>query len=522
MTTPAPAALRPEILGIPDPIKIVGGLLSGAAKTVAGSVFGELAKLVVQALNKALASLATLWVNVGTPQLATSTGGSEPSPTVAYIQGHLWFVMTAAAVMGVIAGCGRMVWEQRAEAGRDVLRGVVVFVLVSGAGLAVVSLAVDAADGFSTWIINGALAQESFGSAMTELLAISPTTTGALGLLLVILMGFLGLLASVIQIMLMVVRGGMLVVLAGVLPLCASFTGTQAGRQWFRKAAGWLVAFVLYKPAAAIVYATAIRLSTSGVFGPGGLVGVITGLALMIVALLALPALMRFVVPMVGTIAAGGAGATLGAAAAAATLAMPSGAVGLGARGAGAMAAGAAGGGRGGGGGGGGGDDQPKGAGPTPSVDRSAASPAGSTADAADGEAAAVGAPSRGSAAAVRALPVAAAPAVAGAASGAAGSAAAGATTVRPGRAAGAPDGGPGSTPGRAGAATDRRTAHVREAASGPAGASPAGPAPTRTAAGGVRTGLAGAQLAAAGAAGAVDGPGSDDSEPTGSQGDRS
>ena len=514
--------MKPAIFGIPNPIKIVGGLLSGAAKTVAGSVFGELAKLVAQALNKALASLATLWVNVGTPQLATSTGGSEPSPTVAYIQGHLWFVMTAAAVVGVIAGCGRMVWEQRAEPGRDVLRGVVVFVLVSGAGLAVVSLAVDAADGFSTWIINGALAQESFGSAMTELLAISPTT-GALGLLLVILMGFLGLLASVIQIMLMVVRGGMLVVLAGVLPLCASFTGTQAGRQWFRKAAGWLVAFVLYKPAAAIVYATAIRLSTSGVFGPGGLVGVVTGLALMIVALLALPALMRFVVPMVGTIAAGGAGATLGAAAAAATLAMPSGAVGLGAHGAGAMAAGAAGGGHGaaGGGGGGGDRDQPKGAGPTPNLDRSTAPPAGSTDDASAGETAAVGAPSRGSAAAVRALPVAATPALAGAAGGAAGSAAGGGATVRPGGAEGAPSGGAGSTSGTAQAATNRRvaTAPARVAASGPAGASPAEPPPMQTTAGGVGTGLVGAQLAAAGAAGAVDGPGRDDSEPTGSQG---
>src|ERR1700721_4081466 len=107
----------------PNPIKIVGGLLGGAAQTVAGSVFGELAKLVVQALNKALASMATLWVNVGTPQLATTAGGQQPSPTVAYIQGHLWFLMTAAAVIGVIVGCGRMVWEERAAPGRHVIPG---------------------------------------------------------------------------------------------------------------------------------------------------------------------------------------------------------------------------------------------------------------------------------------------------------------------------------------------------------------------------------------------------------------
>src|ERR1700733_3496745 len=179
----------------PNPIKIVGSLLGGAAQSVAGSVFGELAKLVVQALNKAPASMATLWINVGPPQLATTTGGQQPSPTVAYIQGHLWFLMTAAAVMGVIVGCGRMVWEQRAAPGRDVIRGLVVFVLVMGSGLAVVSLAVDAADGFSSWVIGGAVANESFGSALTELIGLTAPVTGGLGLLLVILFGFFALLA---------------------------------------------------------------------------------------------------------------------------------------------------------------------------------------------------------------------------------------------------------------------------------------------------------------------------------------
>jgi type IV secretion system protein TrbL len=353
---------------LPNPIKIIGGLLGGAAQSVAGSVFGELAKLVVQALNKALASMATLWINVGTPQLATTTGGQQPSPTVAYIQGHLWFLMTAAAVIGVIIGCGRMVWEQRAAPGRDVIRGLVVFVLVMSSGLAVVSLAVDAADGFSSWVISGAVANESFGSALTEIVGLTPQVTGGLGLLLVILFGFFALLASLIQIVLMVIRGGMLVLLAGVLPLTAAFTGTQAGRQWFRRAVSWLVAFILYKPAAAIVYATAIRLSTSGVFGSGGVVGVVTGLTLMIVALLALPALMRFVAPMVGVIASGGAGAMVGAGAAAASLAMPSGAV----RVAGATAGRSIPGG-GGSGGGRGRGPEPSGSAPTPPSDRAPA-----------------------------------------------------------------------------------------------------------------------------------------------------
>ena len=38
--------------------------------------------------------------------------------------------------------------------------------------------------------------------------------------------------------MLMLVRGGMLVLLVGTLPLIAAFSNTEMGGQWFRKAIG--------------------------------------------------------------------------------------------------------------------------------------------------------------------------------------------------------------------------------------------------------------------------------------------
>ena len=482
------------VFGIPNPIKIVGGLLGSAAQSVASSVFGELAKLVVQALNKALASMATLWINVGTPQLATSAGGQQPSPTVAYIQGHLWFLMTAAAVMGVIVGCGRMVWEQRAAPGRDVIRGLVIFVLVMGSGLAVVSLAVDAADGFSSWVISGAVANESFGSAMTEIIGLTPQVTGGLGLLLVILFGFFALLSSLIQIVLMVIRGGMLVLLAGVLPLAAAFTGTQAGRQWFRRAVSWLVAFILYKPAAAIVYATAIRLSTSGVFGAGGVVGVVTGLTLMIVALLALPALMRFVAPMVGVIASGGAGTMLGAGVAAASLAMPSGAVRAAGVTAGRSIAGGGGGGRGATGGGPGGQG-PSGSAPAPPGDRTPSG--GPSSGGGDGARPLADAPSR-----MRPP----------------GGIAASPGGVSAGSGSGATVAGSGGVSLNAGGG---RSVAARSGTAGAAvNASVVGEGRASAAAGGVARGsaLVAAQLAG-GAEGTVSGHGTDEREPSGSQG---
>jgi type IV secretion system protein TrbL len=126
-----------------------------------------------------------------------------------------------------------------------------------------------------------------------------------------------------------VVRSGMLVILAGILPTTAAFTNTEMGRQWFQKAVGWTIAFILYKPAAAIVYSVAFLLMGNN-SGQSALIGSITGFTLMIVALFALPALMRFVTPMVSAVASGS-----GAAAGAAVGAIATGAVSLGRSGSG-------------------------------------------------------------------------------------------------------------------------------------------------------------------------------------------
>lgn len=278
-----------------------------------------------------VADLGTLWVRIGTPNLTSTGGGSAPSDPVAFIQTHLWWYMTALAVLGVLVGSARMAWQQRAEPGRDVLKGLAVYVAVSGAGVATIALLVSAADDFSTWIISQSLNGTSFGANITVLLGLtgaSAVTGNLLGPILIIVLGLLALLASLIQIFLMVVRGGMLVILAGILPTAAAAAigGLESGKHWLKRSTAWLVAFALYKPAAAIVYAVAFRLVGSDVFGAGGVVGVVTGLALMLLALLALPALMRFVTPLVAAVASGGAGGVLGAGAAAAVT-MPTGAM---------------------------------------------------------------------------------------------------------------------------------------------------------------------------------------------------
>lgn len=251
-------------------------------------------------------------------------GPSHVGGPVLFLQDSLWWYMSAAAVLSVLIGGARMAWEQRAEPGRDVLKSLMTLIIVAGAGVTVIGLLVQAADGFSTWIIDKSLqctgtsgTGTCFGQNMGKLLVITTAAGGSLGVLLIIVLGLIAILASVIQMALMVARGGMLVLLAGFLPLSASFTNTETGKGWFRKTVAWTIAFVLYKPAAAIVYGTAFQLV--GQINKNGtpLLSVVTGLMLMILALFALPALMRFVTPMVAA-TAGGAGAAMALGAAAA------------------------------------------------------------------------------------------------------------------------------------------------------------------------------------------------------------
>lgn len=331
----------------------------GAANAVAqgaDSALQVLATSVNEALGSALASLGTAWTQLATPNLTGSGAGAE---TVTFLRDSVGWYVAALAVLAVIVGGARLAWEQRGAPLLELVKALGTLAIVSGASITGIGLAVVAADGFSTWVIERSTSGTDFAQNLTTLIALNAQGNAVL----VIVLGVAAVFASFAQIMLMIARAGMLVILTGLLPLTAAFTTTETGRTWFRRALGWTLAFVLYKPAAAIVYATAFRLVGADVFGEDGLVTVLVGLVLMVLALFALPALLRFVTPLVSATAGSGGGGALGAAALAS---LPTGAMALaGRRGPSGStpAAGTAGGGTGGGNGGPAGS--PGGAGPS-------------------------------------------------------------------------------------------------------------------------------------------------------------
>ena len=297
---------------------------SNVVSDIADDAIGNLAKAIMEGMSQMVTALSTFWVGMPTVNLA-SQDGTTPSPVVSVVNNELMPWTLTLAVLAVILGGIRMIWEQRGAPLKDLLRSLLTLTLVSGLGLGVISILVIAADAFAVAIIERSTDGKGFAEAFQKIAVVQ---TGD-AVFILILLGLIGLIASLVQIVLMVVRSGMLVILAGILPTTAAFTNTEMGRQWFQKALGWTIAFILYKPAAAIVYSVAFLLMNNTT-GQEALVGSISGFTLMIVALFALPALMRFVTPMVGAVASGSGGA-----AGAAVGAMATGAVSLGRNGSG-------------------------------------------------------------------------------------------------------------------------------------------------------------------------------------------
>jgi hypothetical protein len=115
----------------------------------------------------------------------------------------------------------------------------------------------------------------------------------------------------------MMFREGTVVILAGLTVLAAAGQFTGATRTWLSKVLGWMLALICYKPAAALVYASALTLTGES----ADVRTVFVGLSMMLISIVALPALMRLFTWTTGSLgaSAGGSGvaalAGLGAAA---------------------------------------------------------------------------------------------------------------------------------------------------------------------------------------------------------------
>lgn len=329
-----------EVAPLPDEFTILAGWFMWV-----GLVVGVLALIVAAARlalvphsgSGAMGRVSWTLVGIGLIGIAGSAVGFvlqtptlNMSETVGFVQRVTFpFTATMLVISVVIAGI-KTAWTQR---GADVasLAGQMLRVLVVSAGaVIIVQLVMDGFDGFTRWVLSAATqcdeADPGYGSCFAgkiELMIIGTAANPAavslgnsLGALIVLILFLIASLTMLMQVAIMIVRNLVLGLMVGLLPLASSFTITEMGQQWFKKSVGWILAALLYKPVCALIIAWGVRMfSTWSDDLAMMIIQTVTGIAALVLTVVAAPTLMKLCVPMVGA-AAGSAGAGMAAVAA--------------------------------------------------------------------------------------------------------------------------------------------------------------------------------------------------------------
>lgn len=277
---------------------------AGEAVAKAGDdIVSKWAEHVTTGVNKTLVSLGTIWVNV-----KTNVGGDES--VASFIQEHQRWLTIVIAIVSLVFAAMQMAWRQRMEPLQEAQGGLLRLIVVGAAFPTITQLMLEIGDLYSPWIIEQAGSKDD-GKFLTKILDMSLFQTGQLGMIMLIVGGLIALLANIVQVFLMFVRSGLLTLLTGFSPLAAAASTTSWGKQWFNKYVAWTMAFVAFKPTASTVYAASLKLLSGDSYSFTDDIGkFLMGIIFLILAIVALPALVMFLVPVTANIGSGGSGAS--------------------------------------------------------------------------------------------------------------------------------------------------------------------------------------------------------------------
>lgn len=252
----------------------------------AADAFTKMAEMMVGSWDSMMKEFLTSWLNVGL--LVDLEAGS-----IQWLTAQLQVISIFLTILGIMFAAIWTMIHYRGDKAIKLTQTMAKVVVVTTLGAAAVQVIIAGGDAFSTWILDSA-------GITTDARQI-PLTIAAANPGIAILGGIFGIIATIIQWGIMLVRSALLPLLIGVWPVAAAASMIGGADQAFSKITNWIIAFALYKPVAAIIYAYAWKTKS----GDEGLGGVINGLVLIALAVVALPAMMRLIAP--GTSALGGA-----------------------------------------------------------------------------------------------------------------------------------------------------------------------------------------------------------------------
>lgn len=325
----------------------LAGLAGDAAQGGVEAILTWLAGVIVSGAMMALDWMGTWWLGIGSPDMG-------PESAAARIQDVTRPLLPIFGVIGTALGLVRFARDPGRDTTMSLVAAMIRTVVTVAIILTATSMLLESGTVLSPWLVDQiGQTEEQTISAVIGGDSLTESVKGDIALaLIVMLLAFFALLAALVNAVMVLFSYGVAGIIAGILAFFAAMSTTETGEKAFNKLLSWLIAVVLFKPVAAIIWGFGLAMAgayrDSGAEGMDQLVGMMCGLVMICAAILALPAIARAVAPVTaaGPRGMGGAAAigAIGGLASGAVLVGASAALGGAGAGAGAGASGAGGG----------------------------------------------------------------------------------------------------------------------------------------------------------------------------------
>ncbi|MEV0764813.1 hypothetical protein, partial [Nocardia sp. NPDC050435] len=298
-----------DIPGGPGAVCQLGRLGSRVATEAANSAFDKLVDAFVDGAADILQWALTWWLDIPSPTLATPSG--EPGTLMSSIRDYTSGLQILLLTAGIMFAAARLALAKRGGLAGEAQESFMTFakaVFASAMFAGVVAAGTRAGDEFSNWVLSDATEADAPG-VITRLAGFDLRHGTQFGSGLLLILALLGILSALVQLVMLVVRQALLILVVAAIPIAAAASGMGPGSQGYKKMLAWALAFVLWKPVGALVYAIAFTAAGGPAQAQQDPQLVLLGLLLLVMVPITLPALMRLIAPAVAALGGGGGAA---------------------------------------------------------------------------------------------------------------------------------------------------------------------------------------------------------------------
>ncbi len=257
-------------------------------------------------------TMVTFWIDIPDPNIGTLEGAK--SEVVSFLQDRFVWLTAIIMCFSILFQIIRCLFELSIKPAKQVAAMIGLYLGTLALSIPFIVVGLQISNALAQWILLDSTVGTSFGDNLFSLFNNAAGITGTV--ILCILLIVAALLAG-LQCLIMISRNALLYVMVGSLPLIAGTTASETGKESFKKIVSWIIALIAYKVVAAMIYGTGFRfLGTDVSAQDNGLLQLLYGLALLFLGVLALPATMRLIAPVVAPASSGnGAGSSIATAA---------------------------------------------------------------------------------------------------------------------------------------------------------------------------------------------------------------